>query len=90
MSTSLATAADLSDITDTFTWKVQSSLDATNWFDSGTTISAPPASGSGPAEIAAEEITSGLSKHMRMSVSGDTPSALGSAHGIIWHFLAQE
>lgn len=71
---------DSSQVTNNLTWKVQSSLDGTNWFDS-TAAQTNIVNGSG--SIFGElEVIEKLGKYVRVISTTDASGALASGHGV--------
>ena len=82
----VASATDLSKITNGFTWKVQSSFDGTNWFDA-TTAQSGLAAGTG-TYFTEVEVTTKLGKYARILLISDGTGALASGHGIAFQLIA--
>jgi hypothetical protein len=81
----VASAADLAQVTDTFTWKVQSSYDGTNWFDA-TAAQTGIAAGSG-SYFTEVEVTTKLGKYARILLTSDATGALAAGHGIAFQLI---
>jgi len=77
--------ADASKVTDNVTWKVQSSYDATNWFDASA-AQTNIANGSGVifGELAVE---TKLGKYVRVVTTSDGTGALASGHGVQFNVI---
>ena len=86
----VAYSADLSAITDTFTYNWQSSADASHWWTGDTLTSIGPANGSG-VHVATKTISTGLSQYGRIAITGDTASAMtGDNASLRMFILAQD
>lgn len=83
----LAVATDKSKVTDTLTFTIQSSLDASVWWSQSALGTAKIANGTGVVFLEEEETTN-LSKYARLRVTGDTASALATGHGIKYYMMA--
>lgn len=88
--TIVATSDDLSKITDTSSYDIETSLDASNWFVQSTLETAKPANGSGITQLTETETTD-LCKYIRLKVWDDDGSAaFAPDHGTHFYLLTQE
>lgn len=78
--------ADASKVTDNVTWKVQSSIDGTNWFDAST-AQANIANGTG-AIFSELEVETKLGKYVRVVTTSDGSGALAADHGVQFNIVA--
>lgn len=87
--TALVQVADLSKVTDNFTYQMQSSYDGVYWWDLWSTAKTDIANGAGILYVE-HDMDSGavIGNYARINLIGDGTSALAATHGINFDLLA--